>query len=108
VVLRAATTTLLVVPAEVRAVASTRRLLPELLARSDDLRLVVRGPAPGGLTGDLVADALGPPLALWLGPEPDLDRRLDHGLPPARERRSPLARGCRALLSELVPAPRFA
>jgi hypothetical protein len=63
-----------------------------------DVRLVVRGPAPAGLTGELVADTLGLPLAGWLRPEPGLARTLERGDPPAASGRGPLATLCRDLL----------
>src|SRR5262249_27088259 len=54
---------LVVVPAEVRAAAAARRVVAALEPRIDDLRLVVRGPAPTGLPAEVVADALRLPLA---------------------------------------------
>lgn len=97
----------LVVPAEVRAVAAAGRLLAELESGPEspppDLRLVVRGPAPGGLSARSVADALGLPLAGDLAAEPGLAADLDQGLVPPIRRRGPLARYCRALIAELLP-----
>jgi secretion/DNA translocation related CpaE-like protein len=88
----------LVVPAEVRAVAAAARVASTVGRVVGDVRLVVRGPAPAGLTGELVADTLGLPLAGWLRPEPGLARTLERGDPPAASGRGPLATLCRDLL----------
>ena len=50
VVLEASDLVLLVVPAEVRAVAAAARIASCVVALADDVRVVVRAPAPGGLT----------------------------------------------------------
>ncbi|MGZ4593310.1 MAG: septum site-determining protein Ssd [Kineosporiaceae bacterium] len=107
-VLSTATVTLLVVPAEVRATAAAGRIAVGVGLLATDLRAVVRGPAPSGLTGPLVADALGLPLAGWMDAEPDLARALEHGRPPAADGKGPLASFCRALLDDLLAARRRA
>ena len=83
---------LLVVPAEIRATAAAGQVAARLGACTEDLRVVVRGPAPGGLTDVLVATELGLPLAGWLAPEPGLAAALERGDPPGRSGRGPLAR----------------
>ncbi|MGH8971194.1 MAG: septum site-determining protein Ssd, partial [Actinomycetes bacterium] len=98
----------LVVPAEVRAAAAAARVAAQVGLLAADVRVVVRGPAPSGLTGPLVADALALPLAGWLKAEPDLGAALERGDPPARTGRGPLAELCRALLSDLPAAHRSA
>lgn len=103
-VLSTSALTLLVVPAEVRATAAAGRVAAGVGLLAGDLRTVVRGPAPGGLTGPLVADALGLPLAGWLDPEPDLARALEHGRAPAIDGKGPLATFCRSLLDEVLAA----
>jgi secretion/DNA translocation related CpaE-like protein len=105
-VLSAATLTLLVVPAEVRATAAAGRVAIGVGLVAGDLRVVVRGPSPGGLTGELVADKLGLPLAGWMDAEPDLADALEHGRPPGTDRRGPLAARARALLADVLPAGR--
>jgi secretion/DNA translocation related CpaE-like protein len=102
VVLAAAHLTLLVVPAEVRATASAARVSAAVSLLARDLRVVVRGPSPAGVTGDVVADTLGLPLAGFVKPEPDLPRAMDCGRPPARDGRGPLAAFCRRLLAEVL------
>lgn len=92
---------LLVVPAEVRAAAAAARVAAALSAWTGDLRVVVRGPAPSGLTGQDVATSLGLPLAGWLRPEPGLAAALERGEPPGGSGRGPLAELSARLLDGL-------
>jgi secretion/DNA translocation related CpaE-like protein len=101
-VLLAATTTFLVVPAEVRAVAAASRVAARLAGLCRDVRLVVRGPAPSGLSAAEVAHSLRLPLAGDLRPEPSLARCLEEGVPPGARRGSPLAALCQSLLEDVV------
>ncbi|MDN3354542.1 septum site-determining protein Ssd [Actinomadura sp. DC4] len=55
--------TLIVVPAEVRAAVAADRVAEVARRYTRDLRLVVRGPAPGGLKADVIAESLRLPLA---------------------------------------------
>jgi len=103
-VLTSATTTLLVVPAEVRAAAAAARVTAQAGLLCRDLRLVVRAPGPAGLGGAEVAAALGLPLFGELRNEPGLDLALERGEAPGRKARSPLGSLCDALLGELLPA----
>jgi secretion/DNA translocation related CpaE-like protein len=108
VVLEAADLVMVVVPAEVRAVASAARIASEVAKVVDDVRVVVRGPAPGGLTAVDVAHALGLPLAGYLKAESNLGGRLERGEAPAGQGRGPLAGFCRELLASLTfPADRL-
>jgi secretion/DNA translocation related CpaE-like protein len=107
-VLSAAVLSLLIVPAEVRAAAAAGRVAVAVGLLASDLRVVVRGPAPDKLTGELVADAIGLPLVGWLDPEPDLDRAYERGRPPASDPRSPLVRLSRTVLADVLPARRRA
>ena len=99
---------LLVVPAEVRAVAAAARVSAYVCLLAGDVRVVARGPAPSGLSPAFVADRLGLPLAGQLKPEPGLARSLERGEPPARSGRGPLADLCRALLEDLSRRQRVA
>jgi secretion/DNA translocation related CpaE-like protein len=101
-VLLTAGTTLLVVPAEVRATAAAARVAGTAGLLCRDLRLVVRGPAPAGLSAQAVQGALGLPLAGELRAEPGLGRALEQGEAPGRRSRSPLATFCDALLDDLL------
>lgn len=93
----------LVVPAEVRAVAAAARVAEPIVARGAALRVVVRGPAPGGLHGDDVAAALGLDVLVSVAPEPGLAAALDRGKVPG-VRRGPLQEAADAVLSALAPA----
>lgn len=68
-----------VVPAEVRATAAAARVYQILDGLVADTRLLVRGPAPGGLSGHAVADALGVRLSGEFRAEPSLAAALDRG-----------------------------
>jgi secretion/DNA translocation related CpaE-like protein len=91
-----------VCPAEFRAAVAAERVVGTLQLLVEDVRLVVRGPSPTGLTGADVAEAVGLPLTAWLDPEPDLDKALDEGRPPGRGGRGPLAEVCSSLLAGLL------
>ncbi len=97
-----ATVTLLVVPAEVRAVAAAARVAASTGLVAPDLRVVVRGPAPSGLSGQVVAASLELALAGEMKSEPDLAASLERGEPPGRRGRGPLAKFCAEFLSSLV------
>ena len=102
-VLAAAAPVLLVVPDEVRAAAAASRVAASVGVLCRDLRVVTRGPAPAGLTGEQIARALGLPLLGDLRPEPGLDAALERGEPPPRRGRTPLSALCGRLLEELLP-----
>ena len=104
-VLTRADLALLVVPADVRSVAAAAVVAARLAALAADLRVVVRGPAPSGLTGPDVAAAIGLRYAGWLAPEAGLAARVDRGEPPAASGRGHLAALCRALLADLPVGP---
>jgi secretion/DNA translocation related CpaE-like protein len=101
VVLAAADLVLLVVPADLRSLAAAGAVAARLVDLTSDLRVVVRGPAPGRLTERQVADFLGLRPAGWLDSEPSVVGALEHGVPPPRSARGPLARLCRDLLDDL-------
>jgi len=90
----------LVVPAEVRACAAAARVVASLGKRAAGVQLVVRGPAPGGLRADDVADALGLPLLAAMRPQPKLATALERG-PLELSRRSQLATAARQVLATL-------
>jgi secretion/DNA translocation related CpaE-like protein len=89
-----------VVPAEVRAVAAASRVAAPLAERGAALRLVVRGPAPGGLDADDVAHALGLEVLISVPAEPGLAAALDRGRVPGL-RRGPLQDAAGAVLDAL-------
>ena len=100
--LRWAGQVLLVVPAEVQATAAAGRVVAQLEPLCRRLRLVVRGPAPTGLSADAVADALCLPLAGDMRAESGLAAALDRGLAPPVRVRGPLAVLCRRVTAELA------
>lgn len=89
---------LLVCPADVRAAMGARRLLLRGSLAGLPLGLVVRGPSPGALSGEDIAEALGLPLIAHMPAESRLDRALEDGLPPGRSRSGPLLGTCLRLL----------
>ena len=101
VALRQAYRTLVVVPAEVRAVTAAARVAGLVGPLTSTLQVVVRGPAPGGLDPQVVAEAVGLPLAGHCRPEPRLAEALERGLPPGR-RRGPLAELAAQLVGDLL------
>jgi secretion/DNA translocation related CpaE-like protein len=97
--------TLLVVPAEVRACAAAAAVAAGLAEHTGRIEVVVRGPAPSGLSASVVAGSLGLPLAGMLRVEPGLAAALDRGAAPARRSRGPLANLCRRLVAGLDDEP---
>ncbi|WP_420718885.1 septum site-determining protein Ssd [Streptomyces sp. NRRL F-5755] len=100
---------LLVVPAELRAVAAARRVAAGVRAVLPDLRVVTRdgpgtdaGRAPE-LSPEEVARLLGLPLAGELGWEPGLSADLRRGAPPGSNARGPLRHFGEALWERVVP-----
>lgn len=82
-VLHITQTAIVVVPARLRAVMAAKVLSRELGGVVDDIRFVVRRPAPGGLTVDDIARSLPSPV---IGSLPHDSRRAEfeeNGLPPA-------------------------
>ncbi len=93
---------LLVVPAEVRAASAATKIAAQVYEGVASVRLVVRGPAPTGLTANAIASVLGLPIIAELRPEPGLAASLDRGEPPGLRIRGPLARAAGAILTEVA------
>jgi secretion/DNA translocation related CpaE-like protein len=94
--------TLLVVPAEVRAVAAASRVLAAVRPHASQIGLVVRGPGPSGLGAEQIGKSLDlPPWALMRS-DKGVTSALDEGLGPLRRRRGPLATCCAEVLDRLV------
>ncbi|MFD4470081.1 septum site-determining protein Ssd [Rhodococcus sp. NPDC058505] len=91
-----------VVGAQVRAVAAAEALLTAIRGRHPNLVAVVRGPSPGGLSGTEVEELLGVPVVAAIRPEPRLDVTLEQGGLRLRGR-SPLRRAATSVL-DLVSA----
>lgn len=88
--LEVADVVLVVCGATVRACAAARSVADGVARRARAARLVVRGPAPGGLSARDVERAVGLPLLTSMRPQPGLDAQLDEGGLRLR-RGSPLA-----------------
>ncbi|MCE7009302.1 hypothetical protein LWC34_41785 [Kibdelosporangium philippinense] len=91
--------TVIVVPAELRACASASLVAERLKARGVIAQVLVRGPAPGGLTADEVADAVGLPLMSWMPHQRGLAEALEKG--EFTGRRGPLLDAARRALETL-------
>lgn len=78
-VLAEAELTAVVTSADVRAAAATVRTAQMLRETGTDAGLVVRGPAPGGLAAERIAEAVDLPLWATMRPQAGLDRMLEHG-----------------------------
>ncbi|MFB4305099.1 septum site-determining protein Ssd [Actinomadura sp. GTD37] len=103
--LRAADVTFLLVPAEVRATVAADGLAAALRRDTADLRLVVQGPAPGGLTPDAVAHALDIPSAGAFERDRRLPAATDEGALERACRRGPLPDFCAKILADLALQP---
>jgi secretion/DNA translocation related CpaE-like protein len=90
---------LLVVPAELRAIAAARRVASAAAMVLRDLRVAVRAPYAPGLDDREVARLLGLPLA---GEVPTELLSPDGGTPPGAAARGPLARFCSAFWSRAL------
>ncbi|MGH3783910.1 MAG: septum site-determining protein Ssd, partial [Pseudonocardiaceae bacterium] len=90
----------LVVPAEVRACAAAAAVAAYVRRYGVALQLVVRGPAPGGITPSDISRALDLPLLAAMRPQPGLAGALDRGAVPGRSR-GPLATAARQVLAIL-------
>jgi secretion/DNA translocation related CpaE-like protein len=93
--------TLLLVPAEVRAVAAATRVARALSRHTSTGRIVVRG-ASGGLEATAVATAVGLPLIGEVADDPRLRRALDRGGAVDRMSRGPLGALCERIVSEVT------
>jgi hypothetical protein len=69
----------LVSPCHVRACAATATIAAVLTGINPNVGLVVRGPSPGGLRADEVAQIAGLPLLASMRPYPRLAEHLEHG-----------------------------
>ncbi|WP_405585143.1 septum site-determining protein Ssd [Streptomyces sp. NBC_01190] len=94
---------LLVVPAELRAVAAATRVASAISIVLKDLRIVARGPFDSGLRDREIARLVGLPLAGGLPAEPSLADPLGGTGPPGASGRGPLARFCGAFLAQALP-----
>jgi septum formation inhibitor-activating ATPase MinD len=99
-----ADTTLLMVPADVRSTVAADQVADSVRRHTADIRVVVRGPAPGGLTAAAITRALELPLAGTVRGDRRLAVALDRGELPAVIHRTPLADLCARLIGDLRAA----
>jgi secretion/DNA translocation related CpaE-like protein len=95
---------LLVVPAELRAVAAAGRVASAVGMILKDLRVAVRGPYAPGLDDREVARLLGLPLMGEVPVDTGLLEAQDRGDPPGSDGRGPLARFCSAFWARAAVA----
>ncbi|MFG1805784.1 septum site-determining protein Ssd [Streptomyces sp. NPDC049040] len=93
---------LLVVPAELRAVAAATRVAAAVSMVLKDLRVVARGPFDSGLDDQETARLVGLPLAGELPLEGRAVDAVTRGGPPGSSGRGPLARFCTAFLTQAL------
>lgn len=102
--LTAADITLIVVPAEIRATVAADRVAEVARRYTRDLRLVVRGPAPGGLKPAVIAESLRLPLAGVMPPDRRLAAAVERGEAPNAA--GPLRAFCARFLDGLADTRR--
>jgi secretion/DNA translocation related CpaE-like protein len=101
-VLELADLVVVLTPCDVRGFAAAAATVGVVGTVNPGIGLVVRGPAPGGLSPDQAVAAVGAPLLAGMRPEPMLAQRLDRGGLRLR-RGSPLSAAARSVLAA-VPA----
>lgn len=94
---------LVVVPRDLRAVAGVLALRPALVGAVEDVRLVVRGPAPGGLSALELAHVVDLPLGVSMVADRAVAAACERGGGPAGPalRRGPLLRAVARLAEDL-------
>ncbi|MEC3913815.1 septum site-determining protein Ssd [Nocardia sp. CDC160] len=90
----------LVTQARLRSVAAAESAAAYLGARNPNVRVIVRGPSPGGLAATDIAAALGIPLLATVPSQPGLAERLERGGLTVR-RRGPLRTAAETALTAL-------
>ncbi len=103
-VLEQADLTVLLAPADVRGCWAADRVRGRIRDIGSRAGLVVRGPSPGGMGAREMAEFLDLPLLASMRPVPSLSRELEFGLAAGADRRRPLARAAREVLSALREA----
>jgi secretion/DNA translocation related CpaE-like protein len=96
--LTVASTTILVVPAEVRAIAAATRVKTLIAPLSREVQTVVRAPGVSGIDAPSVASALGLELLGSMRTDPAVAESVDRGFGPCRRGRGPLVTLCGRVL----------
>ena len=102
--LRRADLALLMVIAQLRAVAAAQQMAEELEGACTTIGLLVRTTRPRGLSADVVAETLGLSLLATFADEPALGPAAARGEVPGRSARSPYAKSCLRVLDLLTDA----
>ena len=102
--LGAADLVVLVTSADVRSCAASAAIAQWASAGNPNTAVLVRGPSPGGLRSNDIAQMLGLPVLASMRPEPGIRPRLESGGLRLR-RRSPLAGAARKVLGVLRQSP---
>ena len=95
-------TALIVASRDVRSVAGVLAVRTSLVAQSPDVRLVVRGPSPGGLGVLELAHVVDLPVAASMRAQRGFDAALERGGGPVPRRRGSFARAVAELASSLA------
>ncbi|MGW4355393.1 hypothetical protein ACWELJ_25230 [Nocardia sp. NPDC004582] len=90
----------LVTQARLRSIAAAEAAAAYLKARNPQVRLIIRGPAPGGLAPTDIAETLALPLLSAVPSQPGLTERLERGGLTVR-RRGPLRTAAESALTAL-------
>lgn len=98
IALDAADLVIVLSPCDVRSCAAAAAIAPALAAINPNVGLVVRGPSPGGLRAEDVAEVAALPLLVAMRPEPLLAEKLERGGLRFRPR-SPLGRAATQVLA---------
>ncbi|UYM03365.1 septum site-determining protein Ssd [Solicola gregarius] len=91
----------LIVSAEIRAIAAAQRVLARLRPLCADVRLVVRLPGPAGLRADVVGRTMALPLTATTRTDRRLAEMIDNGFGPFARRRGPLGSACSSIIEAL-------
>jgi secretion/DNA translocation related CpaE-like protein len=94
-----------VVPADLRSTLAARSLTNWLLERNTHCGLVVRGPAPGGLTAGSLAAAVALPVLTTMRAQPRLAEQVEQGGLRLTGHRTPLWRAAGHVLARLGDMP---
>ena len=94
-----ASSTVLLVPAEISAIASAQRVLARLHTVCANLHLVVRRPSPSGLSSDTVASTMALPLAASVRTDRRVAEFVDHGIGRLTRGRMSFGRACSNVLA---------
>ncbi len=100
-VVEAADLVVLIVTADIRGCFGGARVAARLSELGVLPGLVVRGPSPGGIVAQDIADTLGLELLAAMRPQPGLARDLEEGRVPGSDRSGPLARVAQLVLDRL-------